>query len=182
MYQLAAEFYPDYPDPMPAFRYLGGDYGKALLESALAAPQQVHGGRFLHRTIFDKAAALFRSMVKNHPLEYGNKRLGLTKVATFLVLNGYLFYPQSDDAVASTLQIARTEGNVALRGVARWLRENSLSVKQYFAMSPVEQRRWSRVSTGTGQHLRRWIGRQLQEIDAEVQGVAGIVGQDPGGA
>jgi len=45
---------------MPAFQYLGGDYGKGLLASALAQPSQTFGGRFLYRTIFDKAAVYYQ--------------------------------------------------------------------------------------------------------------------------
>ena len=40
IYLLAPEFYPDYPDPMPDFAYLGGEQGKGKLESALTAPRQ----------------------------------------------------------------------------------------------------------------------------------------------
>lgn len=57
---------------MPAFELLGGEgHGGALLDSALGEPRQTFGGRFLYRTIYDKAGALFRSLVKNHPLKMG---------------------------------------------------------------------------------------------------------------
>ncbi|MBM4405628.1 MAG: hypothetical protein FJ039_05515 [Chloroflexi bacterium] len=84
IYQLAAQFYPDYPDPLPAFQYLGDKHGKALLESALATPQQMFNGRYLLRTTHDKAAVLMRSLIKNHCLVYGNKRLALTTTTVFL--------------------------------------------------------------------------------------------------
>ena len=61
IYELASDMYPDYPDPMPAFAYIGYQ-GRALLESALAEPGQGFGGRYLHRTMPDKAAALLRSI------------------------------------------------------------------------------------------------------------------------
>ncbi|MBI2855627.1 MAG: type II toxin-antitoxin system death-on-curing family toxin [Chloroflexi bacterium] len=77
-----------------------------LLESALAEPQQTFGGRFLHRTIFDKAAALFRSLIKNHPLIDGNKRLALSAVTAFLLRNGYVFYVPYNEAVNMALQVA----------------------------------------------------------------------------
>jgi len=57
-FKLASEFYPDYPDPMPDFIYLDGDRGKGMLESALARPRQTFGGKFLYKTVFDKAAVL----------------------------------------------------------------------------------------------------------------------------
>ena len=87
---MTAEFYPDYPDPLPAFQYIGGDYGRGLLESALAAPQHTAGGMYLARTVFDKTALLFRWLVKNHAMVDGNKRLALTTATVFLYVNGYV--------------------------------------------------------------------------------------------
>ena len=123
---MAAEAYPDYPDPMPAFQYLGGDYGKGLLESALAQPDQTFGGRFLYRTIFDKAAVLLCSVIKNHPLVDGNKRTALTTLGLFLALNGYFFEAPTGEAVERCLAIASTEGRVDQREVARWIRSKSI--------------------------------------------------------
>ena len=118
--------YQGYPDPMPRFEYIGGDQGRGLLESALAAPRHTYDQRFLHKTIFDKAAALFRSLVKNHPLVDGNKRLALTCVTVFLTMNGYLFFVPKDEAVQYTLCLATAEGTVNLKEVSSWLRRNSI--------------------------------------------------------
>lgn len=119
IYELASELYEDYPDPMPAFQYFGGDYGKGLLESALGAPAQTFQGRWLHRTIFDKAAALFRSIIKNHCLIDGNKRLALTSVVVFLDLNGYVFNIPSDQTIEFSLKVAATPGNFDLAEITR---------------------------------------------------------------
>lgn len=100
---------------MPEFAYLGENHGRRLLESALSEPQQSFAGRYLHRTVFDKAAALFRSLVKNHPLKDGNKRLATTCVTVFLMMNGYIFYVPNDVAVQFTLGVAAEEGNVELK-------------------------------------------------------------------
>ncbi|MBI4340152.1 MAG: type II toxin-antitoxin system death-on-curing family toxin [Chloroflexi bacterium] len=91
-------------------------------------PQQTFGGVYLHRTVFDKAAALFRSVVKNHALLDGNKRLGLTTVAVFLWVNGYVFFPSSADAVTFTLRIASTGADSPnLKEIARWLQRQAIS-------------------------------------------------------
>ena len=103
--------YPDYPDPMPAFQYLGGAHGKGLLESALAQSRQTFAGRYLYRTIFDKAAALFRSMIKNHPFVDGNKRMALTTLAVFLTLNQYIFCAPRDEAVERSLTRRQVRGS-----------------------------------------------------------------------
>ena len=127
IYRLAANFYPDYPDPMPDFRYLDG---KGLLESALAEPRQTFGGRYLHRTIFDKAAALLCSIIKNHALMDGNKRTGLATVSVFLALNQYLFHPAMDEAIQYCVRTAETPGKGYQREVARWIRAKAVSYKK----------------------------------------------------
>ncbi|MCH8988863.1 MAG: type II toxin-antitoxin system death-on-curing family toxin [Chloroflexi bacterium] len=128
IYDLASELYVDYPDPMPAFQYFGGDYGKGLLESALSAPAQTFQGRWLHRTIFEKAAALFRSIIKNHPLVDGNKRLALTSVGVFLNLNGYLLDVPTNQAVDFAVKVAATHGNFELTEITKWLRQYSVRI------------------------------------------------------
>lgn len=51
---------------MPAFTLMG-EQGSALLDSALVLPQQSAFGKEAYRSIFDKAAVLFRSLIRNHP-------------------------------------------------------------------------------------------------------------------
>ena len=113
---------------MPVFQYLGGAYGRGLLESALAEPAQTFEGRWLHRNIFDKAAALFRSIIKNHPLLDGNKRLALTALTVFLGLNGYLLYVPRDEAVAFSLRVASHEGDFDSKIISSWVRRHSVSL------------------------------------------------------
>ncbi len=145
--------YPDYPDPMPAFQFNGGASGKALLESALAEPQQTFGGVYLHRTVFDKAAALYRSVVKNHALLDGNKRLGLTTAAVFLWLNGYLFSPAYEDAVSFTVRIATGEVS-ELPEIARWLRRNS---KRTSELDTLPSNELAKMNEATPGFLPRFI-------------------------
>jgi death on curing protein len=59
-----------------------------LLESAAARPQTNVFGSEVYETLLEKAAALLHSIVSNHPLFDGNKRLGFLAAATFLELNG----------------------------------------------------------------------------------------------
>jgi death-on-curing protein len=68
-------------DP-PPIRDLG------LLGSAAARPQATVFGEDAYPDIWTKAAALLQSVVKNHPLVDGNKRLGWMSCAVFLELNG----------------------------------------------------------------------------------------------
>lgn len=58
-----------------------------LLGSAVARPQTSIGGDDAYPTIWSKAAALLQSIVDNHALLDGNKRLGWLATAVFLEIN-----------------------------------------------------------------------------------------------
>jgi death-on-curing protein len=131
--------YPDYPDPMPAFAYIGHQ-GRAMLESALAEPGQGFGGRYLHRTMPDKAAALLRSIIKNHPLVDGNKRLALTATIVFYISNGWLFFVPRDEAVSRCLEIASAAGNVDVKEIVAWMRPKAFSLQRLDRMTELELR------------------------------------------
>lgn len=59
-----------------------------LLEAALARPRTSVFGEDAYPTLHQKAAALLQSIVLNHPLIDGNKRLGFAATAVFLDING----------------------------------------------------------------------------------------------
>lgn len=59
-----------------------------LLGSAVARPQTTVGGHDAYPDLWSKAAALLQSVVNNHALVDGNKRLGWLATAVFLELNG----------------------------------------------------------------------------------------------
>ena len=75
--ELAADLLGD----TPPIRDVG------LLGSAAARPQTSAFGEDAYPDIWTKAAALLQSIVKNHALVDGNKRLGWLATATFLELN-----------------------------------------------------------------------------------------------
>lgn len=58
-----------------------------LLSSALAMPQASFGGKFLHATMHEMAAAYLFHLTQNHPFVDGNKRIGLAAAMAFLGLN-----------------------------------------------------------------------------------------------
>lgn len=59
-----------------------------LLESAAARPSATLFGEDAYPDLSTKAAALTQSIVNNHALVDGNKRLGLAALFTFLGVNG----------------------------------------------------------------------------------------------
>ncbi|MSQ33502.1 MAG: type II toxin-antitoxin system death-on-curing family toxin [Dehalococcoidia bacterium] len=88
--------------------------------------RQTFGGRYLHRTIYDKGAALFRSLVKDHALFDGNKRLALASLFVFLASNLVVFYVTKDEAVDFALHVATED--ITVREIASWIRRHSVSL------------------------------------------------------
>ncbi len=70
-----------------------------LLGAAAARPQTSVFGEDAYPDVWTKAAALLQSIVKNHPLVDGNKRLGWLAAAVFLELNGVEATAAGNDAV-----------------------------------------------------------------------------------
>ncbi len=79
-------------DPPPL-----GDVG--LLGSAVARPQTTIGAEDAYPTIWLKAAALLQSIVGNHALVDGNKRLGWLATAVFSEINDASVSAASNDEV-----------------------------------------------------------------------------------
>ncbi|MCE0763273.1 Fic family protein [Pseudonocardia kujensis] len=71
------------------------DFG--LLESAVARPRTTVFGAEAYPTMPQKAAALLESLVRNHALVDGNKRLGWLATEVFCFLNGWLVLAADDD-------------------------------------------------------------------------------------
>ena len=70
-----------------------------LLGSAAARPQATAFGQDAYPDLVAKAAALLQSIVDNHALVDGNKRLGWLATAVFLELNGVKASRASNDDV-----------------------------------------------------------------------------------
>ncbi len=70
-----------------------------LLGSAAARPQTTVFGEDAYPDLLTKAAALLQSIVNNHALVDGNKRLGWLATAVFLEVNGIKASRASNDDV-----------------------------------------------------------------------------------
>lgn len=77
-----------------------------LLESALARPQSTVLGQDAYPTVHGKAAALLHSLVSNHALVDGNKRLGWQATAVFLWLNEWDVRAPDDEAFDLVMRVA----------------------------------------------------------------------------
>jgi death-on-curing protein len=107
-----------------AERLLGEGFGVrdvGLLGSAVARPQTTVDGQDAYPDVWSKAAALLQSVVNNHALVDGNKRLGWLATAVFLELNDIGTTHASNDAIYElVMTVAST--HVELTELARRLR------------------------------------------------------------
>lgn len=60
-----------------------------LLDSAINRPKQSLFGNDAYPTLYEKAAALFESIAKNHAFHNANKRTALASLIVFLKINHY---------------------------------------------------------------------------------------------
>ena len=96
------------------------DYG--LLESALYRPQTGH-----YADLGEMAAALFESLIMNHPFVDGNKRVAFFATDVFLRLNGYKL--QVDAYEAHRFLIGLLENNRCdFDNLLPWIRENAIGI------------------------------------------------------
>jgi death-on-curing protein len=112
-------------------RRYGGQTGirdRGLLSSALVQPQMTGGGKFLHKTIFDKAAAYGFHVCRNHPFVDGNKRVAFVLMDIFLRRNGYELAAYEDEAYVTMMALA--DGRLTKLQLAAWLKDKSKPVNR----------------------------------------------------
>ncbi|QXT62930.1 type II toxin-antitoxin system death-on-curing family toxin [Tessaracoccus palaemonis] len=80
-----------------------------LLDSAAHRPQVSVLGEDAYPGIHEKAAVLLESLVRNHPLVDGNKRLGWLATVVFYGLNGVTLEAPDDDAYDLVIAVASGE-------------------------------------------------------------------------
>lgn len=92
-----------------------------LLEAAASRPRAAAFGEDAYPEIWAKAAALLQSLLKNHPLVDGNKRLSWLATAVFLEINGVTVTATSNDDVYEFV-IAVAAGKLGIEEIAGRLR------------------------------------------------------------
>jgi death-on-curing protein len=90
-----------------------------LLDSAVVRPMSSAFGEDAYPTVTLKAAALLHSIVTNHALVDGNRRLGWLATTVFLDTNGEPLELADDDAFHLVLAIA--EGSLDVEDIAAHL-------------------------------------------------------------
>ena len=107
-------------------RRYGGRSGvrdQNLLQSALAQPKITVGGKFAHKTIFEKAAAYGYHVCKNHPFIDGNKRVAFVLMDIFLQMNGWDMVAHEEDAYSVMVDLSSR--NLSKSQLAAWLKKHT---------------------------------------------------------
>lgn len=95
----------DWDEPIPDFgtRYPG------KLESCLVQAFQTYNRRDLYPSLIDKASVTFYLMIKNHPFLNGNKRMAVTTVITFLLINGKWLKIENEQLYNLAVWVAKSD-------------------------------------------------------------------------
>lgn len=132
--ELTAVF-ADEADPISP----SGIKNEAMLESACQRPFTGIGETEKYPTVWLKIAALFHSLVKNHPFHNGNKRAAIVALLTTLYRNDYRFTNSVGDDEIYDFAIRVTGdrfpddsapaiGDDLIEKIAAWLSHNSESL------------------------------------------------------
>lgn len=98
------------------FGGVGGVRDLGLLESAIYRP-----GTGYYRDIAEMAAALFESLIMNHPFVDGNKRVAFFATDVFLRLNGWKLEVDPDEAHEFLVGLLE-EGRCDYEHLLPWIR------------------------------------------------------------
>jgi len=114
-------------EPIPSFytRY------PHVLESCVATPYQTYNGHDLYPNLEDKGAILFYLLVKNHPLQNGNKRTAVTSLLIFLLLNGFWLTVLPQKLYNLAVWVAESDPDLrdgVIQGLKDFIKKNSVKV------------------------------------------------------
>lgn len=107
-------------DQIARFGGMAGIRDEGLLESALAQPAATFGGKLLHSTIHEQAAAYLYHIAKNHPFIDGNKRTAFAAMDVFLRMNGYVLRLTNNQSYDLVLQVVQE--NLTKEALANYLK------------------------------------------------------------
>jgi death-on-curing protein len=103
----------------------GGSSGlrdEGLLLSALNRPFQTFDGKELYPSIIDKAAAIFESIIINHPFIDGNKRMAYTFMRVLLIEEGFELAASQDEKYNFVIEASK--GKLNFEAIKNWIITN----------------------------------------------------------
>ena len=101
----------------------------ALLQSPLAQPKVTVGRKFVHKSVFDKAAAYGYHVCRNHPFIDGNKRVAFVLMDLFLQSNGWEIVATEEEAYSMMIELS--SGRVSKAELSSWLKNHSARLSNH---------------------------------------------------
>lgn len=99
-----------------------------LFLSALNQPKQTFNGEDLYPTILTKAAALMRSLIKNHAFHNGNKRTAVLATVVFLEMNLYKVHVPDSKMFSLAMTIVHSKTVIKIERIVRTLTKYTTEV------------------------------------------------------
>lgn len=96
------------------------------LEAALARPYATFDQHELYPEAVDKAAAIFESLVINHPFMDGNKRISYVLMRLILLENGFDITASQDEKYE--MVITASMGQIRFDEIKNWIAERVIRV------------------------------------------------------
>ena len=109
-----------------SIKFFGGRIGirnMDLLKSAVTRPFQTFDNKDVYFSVFEKAAALLESLVKNHPFVDGNKRTGFLASLIFLKRNNIKLKASEAESYEFIMKVASSE--ILFTDMVTWFQNNS---------------------------------------------------------
>ncbi len=131
---MAVHFIPDdlvltiHADLIQRYGGRSGIRDRNLLESALAQPKMTISRKFVHKTLFDKAAVFGFHICQNHPFIDGNKRLAFVLMDIFLQMNGWEIVAPEEEAYSMMMELA--SGELDRPQLTDWIKEHSARLRR----------------------------------------------------
>lgn len=103
----------------------GGSSGlrdESLLLSALNRPFQTFDGKDLYPSVIDNAAAIFESIIINHPFIDGNKRMAYAFMRILLTEGGFELKASEEEKYEFV--IMASEGKIKFESIRSWILNN----------------------------------------------------------
>jgi death-on-curing protein len=101
----------------------GGLRDLGRLEAAIAAQTQNVFGEDLYPNLIDKAAAMIRGIIADHPFVDGNKRTAMLTGLTLLKINGLKFVAKPGEMENFAVKVATDKLDVP--SIIVWLNEHT---------------------------------------------------------
>lgn len=95
---------------------------KGSLDSAISRPYQTFDGQDLYQDPIDKAAAIFESIISNHPFVDGNKRTAYVLMRLILLKNK--FDIEADQQEKFDFVIKAAKGELTFEEIRTWIKNH----------------------------------------------------------